>query len=102
MTTSTVPRRAYRRNGVQEYLVWRVLEHQTDWFELSDGEYRRLTADPAGILESRVFPGLRLAVDALLQEDLARVLAELQSGLSAPEHAAFIEHLRSEGRSASP
>ena len=87
--------RAYRRNGVQEYVVWRVLEHQIDWFELSEGEYRRLTANPAGIMESRVFPGLRLAVDALLQGDLAKVLAELQSRLSTPQHAAFVERLRS-------
>ena len=87
--------RAYRRNGVQEYVVWRVLEQQIDWFELSGGEYRRLTANPAGIMESRVFPGLRLAVDAMLQRDLATVLAELQTGLSTPEHARFVEHLRS-------
>ena len=87
--------RAYRRNCVQEYVVWRVLEQQIDWFELNDGEYRRLPAAPAGIPESRVFPGLRLAVDALLQGNLAKVLAELQNGLSTPEHARFVEHLRS-------
>ena len=87
--------RAYRRNGVQEYVVWRVLEQQIDWFELSDGEYRRLPAAPAGIQGSRVFPGLRLAVNALLQGDSARVRAELQHGLSTPEHARFVEHLRS-------
>ena len=86
--------RAYRRNAVQEYVVWQVLEHQVDWFELSEGEYRPLPATPAGVLESRVFPGLRLAVDALLQGDLAGVLAELQNGLSTPEHAGFVEHLR--------
>ena len=62
--------------------------------KLSDGEYRRLTATPAGILESRVFPGLRLAVDALLQGDIAKVLAKLQNGLSTPEHAGFVEALR--------
>ena len=45
--------RAYWRNGVQEYVVWQVLEHQVDWFELSEGEYRPLPATPAGILESR-------------------------------------------------
>ena len=89
--------RAYRRNGVQEYVVWRVLEQPIDWFVLSDGEYRPMTTNPAGMLESRVFPGLRLAVDALLQGDLAMVLAELRNGLSTPEHAAFVEHLRSAG-----
>ena len=87
--------RAYRRNGVQEYVVWRVLEQQIDWFVLS--EYRQMTTNPAGVLESSVFPGLRLAVDALLQGDLAMVLAELRNGLSTPEHAAFVEHLSSAG-----
>ena len=89
--------RAYRRNGVQEYVVWRVLKHQIDWFVLRDGEYRPLTTNPSGMLESRVFPGLRLAVDVLLQGDLAALLAELQNGLSTPEHGAFIERLRSAG-----
>ena len=86
--------RVYRRNGVQEYVVWRVLEQQIDWFELSDGEYLRLPAAPAGILESRVFPGLRLAVDALLKRDFGRARAELKNGLSTPEHARFVKHLR--------
>ena len=86
--------RAYRRNGVQEYLVWRVLERQIDWFVLSDGEYRPLAATAGGMLESRVFPGLRLAVDALLHGDIAGVLAELRKGLSIPAHAEFVEHLR--------
>ena len=89
--------RAYRRNGVQEYVVWRVLEQQIDWFVLSGGEYRPLTTNRSGMLESRVFPGLRLAVDALLQGDLARVLAELGNGVSTPEHGAFVEHLSSVG-----
>lgn len=90
--------RAYRRNGVQEYVVWRVPDRRIDWFVLDDGEYRPLIADPAGMLESRVFPGLRLAVDALLRGDTAGVLAELQHGMRTPRHATFVERLRSAGR----
>lgn len=85
--------RAYRRNCVQEYVVWQVLDREIDWFVLSDGEYHPLSADTARTIESRVFPGLRLAVDALLQGDTARVLTELQNGLRTPRHAAFIESL---------
>jgi hypothetical protein len=91
---------AYRRNGVQEYVVWRVLERQIDWFVLTDGEYRPLPMTPSGMLESRVFPGLRLAVDALLKGNIARVLAELRNGLSNPEHAEFVQHLRAAGPTA--
>ncbi len=89
--------RAYRRNGVQEYLVWRVYEEQLDWFVLMDDEYRPLTPGPSGLLHSQVFPGLRLAVDALLAGDVARVLAELQTGVGTPEHATFVERLQSGG-----
>ena len=73
--------------------MWRVLDREIDWFVLSDGEYQPLNADTAGTIESRVLPGLRLAIDALLQGDTARVLTELQNGLRTPPHAAFIESL---------
>ena len=86
--------RVYRRNGVREYVVWRIQDQQIDWFVLEDDEYRRLEPDTGGILHSTVFPGLRLAVEALLAGDVATVLAELQRGLDTDEHAAFVERLR--------
>ena len=85
--------RAYRRNGVQEYVVWRTQERRIDWFELTDGEYRPLPADDAGVVGSRVFPGLRLAVPALLNGDLAAAVRELQAGLDADEHRRFAARL---------
>ncbi|MCZ6678843.1 MAG: Uma2 family endonuclease [Candidatus Poribacteria bacterium] len=72
---------AYRRNGVQEYIVWRTQDGQLDWFHLIEGDYVPLTPDADNIIESQVFPGLRLAVGALLEGDLATVLFELQNGL---------------------
>ena len=81
--------RAYRRNGVQEYVVWRT-RRRIDWFELADGEYRLLPADDAGVVRSRVFPGLRIACRALLAGDLAAALAELQKGIGSDEHRRFI------------
>jgi Uma2 family endonuclease len=85
----------YRRNGVQEYLVWRVQDAAVDWFELNEGVYTPLPVDERGVIHSRVFPGLNLHVDKLLEGDLAGVLAELQQGLSTAEHQALIEKLRS-------
>ena len=35
-------KRAYRRNGVREYLVWQIEENRVDWFVLEGGEYCRL------------------------------------------------------------
>jgi Uma2 family endonuclease len=69
---------AYRRNGVQEYIVWRVQDHEIDWFSLERGAYVRLAADERGVIHSKVFPGLRLAVAAMLAGDVAAVLAEQQ------------------------
>lgn len=91
----------YRCRGVQEYLVWRVYDRQTDWFALHDGEYIRLTPDEAGVISSQVFPGLRLALSALLTGDMAQVVAELQKGLGPAEHAEFVARLGQPGRATS-
>ena len=85
--------RAYRRNGVQEYVVWRTRDQRIDWFELADGDYRLLPADDAGVVRSRVFPGLRIACRALLAGDPAAALAELQKGIDSAEHRRFIARL---------
>jgi Uma2 family endonuclease len=87
--------KAYRRNGVQEYLVWRVIDRQIDWFRLRAGEYILLKPDTNGIIQSEVFPGLWLSVTALIEGDLANVLAVLQAGLQTPEHADFVKQLLS-------
>ena len=70
--------RVYRRNGVREYLVWRVEDRAIDWFRLNEGEYERVAPDATGVIESSTFPGLRLHVEKLLANDLAGVLAELR------------------------
>jgi Uma2 family endonuclease len=84
---------AYRRNGVLEYIVWRVLDRQVDWFVLRQSQYERLQPDPNGILRSATFPGLWLDATALVSCDLARVLAVVQQGIATPEHAAFVAKL---------
>lgn len=85
--------KVYRRNRVQEYLVWQVYDKRLDWFQWSEGKYIPLMPDEDGVVRSRVFPGLHLAVAALLEGDLAGVLAELQKGLETVEHAPFVERL---------
>ncbi|MCD8488411.1 MAG: Uma2 family endonuclease [Desertifilum sp.] len=87
--------RVYRRNQVQEYLVWRTYDQQLDWFRLSNEEYVRLEPNSEGVICSQVFPGLWLAVSALLEDNLAEVLATLQHGLQTAEHQAFVEQLKS-------
>jgi Uma2 family endonuclease len=84
---------AYRRNGVQEYLVWRLYDQEIDWFRLREGEYVPLEADEEGRVWSTIFPGLCLDVPALLEGDLAQVLAELRAASETDEHQAFVEQL---------
>jgi hypothetical protein len=83
----------YRRNGVREYLVWRVLDQEIDWFVLRDGQYERMSVDAQGLLRSEVFPGLWLDPAALVRGDLATVLAIIRQGLASPEHAVFVSRL---------
>jgi Uma2 family endonuclease len=84
----------YRRSGVREYLVWRVLEQEIDWFVLRDGQYQRMSVDAQGLVRSEVFPGLWLDPAALIRGDLETVLATVQQGLTSPEHSTFIARLR--------
>lgn len=78
--------KVYRRNQVQEYLVWRVYDGAFDWFKLDEGKYIQLESDAKGIIRSQFFPGLWLDKSALLSGDLAQVLEVLQQGLSTVEH----------------
>jgi Uma2 family endonuclease len=86
-------KRAYRRNYVQEYLVWRTLENQLDWFMLQADEYVPLIPNDRGILQSQIFPGLWLALPALLKGDMSLVLTVLQEGLQSAEHQNFKQNL---------
>jgi Uma2 family endonuclease len=86
--------KAYRRNGVCEYVVWRVFDNAVDWFVLREGRYDRLPPGDDGIYRSEVLPGLCLDPAALLRGDLAAVARTQQQGVESAEHAAFVERLR--------
>ncbi len=81
---------AYRRNGVREYVVWRVCERQVDWFVLRDGRYEKLSVGKDNVYRSEVFPGLWLDVIAVIEGNLARVLEVLQQGINSQQHSEFI------------
>jgi Uma2 family endonuclease len=88
-------KQVYRRNGVQEYLVWRVVDQAFDWFVLQDGTYVNLSADADGMMRSQVFPGLWLAVTDLLALNLTEVVAGLKLGLESKDHQIFRQSLAS-------
>lgn len=67
----------YAEAGVPEYLLWRTADRpapRLDWFYLQDGLYHPIEPTGDDVLESRHFPGLRLARTALMTGDLAEVL----------------------------
>ena len=84
-------KRAYRRNGVREYLVWRVYDRQLDWFSLEAGEYNLLAPDAERVVRSQVFPGLWLATSQLLSGKMNEVLAVLQQGLNSDGYQEFCQ-----------
>ncbi len=86
-------KRAYRRNGVQEYIVWQVFEQRIDWFSLQNEDYVSLLPDEQGVICSVVFPGLWLDVSAMLQGNMQQVLAILQAGINSAEHQTFVQQL---------
>ena len=87
--------RLYRKLGIKEYVVWRVLDQAIDWFILRDEKFERLTPDEQGIYRSEVFPGLWLDSAAMIQFDLAKVLATLQQGIASQEHQEFMARISS-------
>ncbi|MGK7892043.1 MAG: Uma2 family endonuclease [Leptolyngbyaceae cyanobacterium] len=86
-------RQVYGRNGVQEYLVWRVFDRQFDWYYLQGNDYVALESDEQGILKSQVFPGLWLDREALIVGNMPQVMTVLQAGLASPEHQQFLTKL---------
>ncbi len=85
---------AYLRNGVREYVVWRVHDRQIDWFVHRDGRYDALPPDTGGWYRSEVLPGLWLDPAALIAGNLLGVAGVVQQGVASPEHAAFVGKLR--------
>jgi Uma2 family endonuclease len=86
---------AYRRNGVPEYVVWRVLDGAFDWFVLHEGEYRRQSLDDETVIRSTMFPGLWLDTHALLVGRLDEAFATLERGVATTEHNEFVRQLGS-------
>jgi Uma2 family endonuclease len=83
----------YRRNGVKEYIVWRVLDRQIDWFVSREGDFVRLPLDDTRIYRSEVFPGLWLDPAALVRGVTPSVQTTLQRGMASQEHIDFVARL---------
>lgn len=83
----------YRRNGVREYVVWRTLDEEIDWFVLANGAYDRLPLNADGWYCSLLFPGLWLQPDVLMHGLPDRIHLMMHEGMKSPEHASFVKSL---------
>lgn len=88
-------KRSYRRNSLQEYIVWQVFDQKIDWYTLTSADYIALEAQD-GVIKSVVFPGLWLDVAAMLAGDMPQVLAVLQQGITSEAHQNFVAQLASQ------
>jgi len=61
---------------------------------IEEEDYRPNLPDAQGILQSRIFPGLRLELPALLAMNAAQVLDGLERGLATQEHLDFVARLK--------
>lgn len=86
----------YRRNGVQEYVVWKVLEEQIVWFHWQDGKFVEKSPDEDGIFRSEILPGLWLDAESLIHGDLDKVHDVLEQGLKSNAHSEFVDRLASQ------
>jgi Uma2 family endonuclease len=84
----------YRRNGVREYIVWRVFDRAIDWFVLRGDQYEPLALDQAGVYRSEVFPGLWLDPAAMAAGNVVTMARVVQQGTTTAEHAAFVARLQ--------
>lgn len=85
--------KVYRRNQVQEYLVWRVYDNEFDWFRLKEGKYFKRQPNDERIIKSEIYSGLWLNVSDLLTGNLAKVLETLQQGITTADHRTFVQQL---------
>ncbi|MDQ6705454.1 MAG: Uma2 family endonuclease [Acidobacteriota bacterium] len=83
----------YRKAGVREYLTVTQPDSSVIWRYLEDGQYKIIEPDDAGVLRSRVFPGLWLDAPALFTNDKTKLWSTLQQGLNSAEHAQFVGQL---------
>ncbi len=78
-------RELYQQQGIPEYIVWRTEDQAIDWFCLADRQYQLLEQDNQGILNSVVFPGLRLNPATMLSGDMKSVLNLLHTSCTSDD-----------------
>ena len=92
-------RNDYKNAGVVEYLVVSVESRELFWFHFPDDT--RLSPDRKGVLRSKVFPGLWVHAQALLDLDSAKLREVIDLGIASRPHAAFVRKLERQRKASS-
>jgi Uma2 family endonuclease len=88
------PKRAdYERAGVMEYIVRAIDPDEIFWFAQEQGVLVQQTIGADGLYRSRIFPGLWLDPQSLVNGDTRRQRTVVELGCATPEHAAFAAEL---------
>jgi Uma2 family endonuclease len=90
----------YERAGIVEYLVICTEERELHWFNFRTAS--PLRPDRAGVYRSRVFPGLWIDGQALLDLESARLAEVVRQGIATPAHASLIRRLERARRRSGP
>jgi hypothetical protein len=72
-----------------------VFDRQIYWFYWDAGRYVDLEPGDDGLYRSSLFPVRWLDREAMVQGNLAQVLARLNQGLQSTEHQIFVEKMQS-------
>jgi Uma2 family endonuclease len=81
----------YKKAGVIEYCVICVESPELLWHHFPDDTL--LSPDKKGVIKSRVFPGLWVHAQALLDLDSAKLREVVEQGIASRPHAAFVRKL---------
>jgi Uma2 family endonuclease len=92
-------RDAYKKAGVIEYLVVCVDPPELHWHHFPDDTL--LSPDKKGVIKSRVFPGLWIHAQALLDLDSAKLREVVEQGIASRPHAAFVRKLERQRKASS-
>lgn len=83
-------KKRYALTGVKEYVVVCLEPARVYWFNLqADRELKAVNK----IVKSKVFPGLWIDVEALLEFDYEASMSALNEGLASRQHADFVAKL---------
>jgi Uma2 family endonuclease len=89
----------YEKARVREYVVVALRSRKVFWFIRRHGKFAAMGPGQDGIFRSKIFPGLWLDPEALLERNRARLLTVLREGLASKGHHAFVAKLAARKRS---